>query len=433
MNRPSFSSNFSVGFVLFVATMLLVMTFFWVGSGQGIFSQKTYYEAQFPSTSGLTAGATVKLSGVPVGIVQDIEFVEDLKVNKVRVTLAVDSKVAPRIRKDSLVWLQTEGLLGDYSVHISMGTAEHDPLSSYDLIPYESRSMMEGIVGEEITRDTSVLMQQMIAILQEIQQGKGTFGKLLKDPELYRSISGLISSLELFGTELNSISAGVNEMISKVKEERGLLGKVLFSGEYEEKIARSLDEATELILELKTITGKLHRGEGSIGKFVTDGKFYDESVVALRNISSVAESMDQLLTRAKQGKGVIGRALVDDDLGTDLSQLVGRLNRSARSLENVLGVLERGEGSLGLFLHDPSLYASLRNVVLGVQEMGYLQNLIRNAEERGQEASLRNKRLTFARFQELKKASQIVRGTYEEEGEGNVKEGPDKGSEESPE
>lgn len=417
MRESSVISQFSVGFVLFLATMVVVGALFWVGSDQGLFSRRYSYEVLVPSTNGLMKGAPVKLSGVPVGVVRDIEFADDLSASTVKLTLAIESDVAPRIREDSVAWLQTEGLLGDYSVHISLGTIDKDALPPYSQIPFKSRPPFADLVGVELTQQTAVLMNQMVSILRDLQEGQGVLGRLLNDPELYKTLSGIISSVEQFGRELQDISVGVNEMVNKVKSERGLLGKVLFSSDYEQKIARSLDDASSLIEALNGMAETVRRGEGSLGKALADDRLYRESLAAVEELASAARSVTGVLENAQAERSILGRVLVDDELGQEFASLVERLNRSASSLESVLGMLESGEGTASQLLRDPSLYASLRNVVIGVQESGYVINFIRNMEERGREAILRRQQMTAARLQEIGKAGNIVSGTAGEDAE----------------
>ncbi|MCH2585236.1 MAG: MlaD family protein, partial [Planctomycetes bacterium] len=115
MDRATKTSSINVGFVMFVATVVVIIALFWVGSGAGIFQEQVQYHFMCPSTSRLKDGSRVYLSGVPVGKVEEIDFVDDLSINSVKVTVLVAEKVSRRIREDSSVSLQSDGLLGDVS------------------------------------------------------------------------------------------------------------------------------------------------------------------------------------------------------------------------------------------------------------------------------------------------------------------------------
>ena len=66
MNESTKMSSLNVGFVLFVATVIVIVALFWVGSGGGIFQHQVDYHFMCPSTSRLKDGSRVYLSGVPV-------------------------------------------------------------------------------------------------------------------------------------------------------------------------------------------------------------------------------------------------------------------------------------------------------------------------------------------------------------------------------
>ena len=108
MNESTKMTSLNVGFVLFVATVIVIVALFWVGSGGGIFQQQAEYHFMCPSTSRLKDRSRVYLSGVPVGKVDSIDFVEDLTENSVKVMISINENVMRRIRADSSVSLQSD-------------------------------------------------------------------------------------------------------------------------------------------------------------------------------------------------------------------------------------------------------------------------------------------------------------------------------------
>jgi len=332
--------------VLFVAMILTIFAFFWVGSGTTLFERRAEYVVDCPSTAGLKKGSRVHINGIPVGFVKQIDFVEDLRVNKVRVTLSVADNVSKRIRRDSRVALQTDGLLGDVSVHISMGTADQDVLTAGDLIEFHEASLLDSVVGEEITGNATDLMRELVLVLRTIKKGEGSIGKLLTEPVLYDNLATFSKSLDQLAVSLTSISKDMETIIGEVQQERGALGKLIFSKEYEQNIGRAIEGTSKLVATLERVVANTEKSESIAMKLLTDEEF-----------------------------------------GRSLERLVTRLEKSAGSIETILGMVERGDGSLGRLVHDPSIVQSLQDVFLGVQELGYVQNLVRNAERIGREAS----------------------------------------------
>jgi phospholipid/cholesterol/gamma-HCH transport system substrate-binding protein len=363
MSRDRFATGFSVGFVLFAATILAIVGLFWVGGGKSFFEAQSRYYVLCPSTTGLKTGSWVKLSGVPVGTVERIDFHEDPRVNKVRVTLSIARKHAGRIRSDSRVVLAPEGLLGDVSAHISLGSPGAEPLPEGEEIEFRELTLLDTVIGEGMSGGATDLIAELIGLLRMIRQGEGTIGKLLKEPEFYDNLSAFTAELDKLTRTLNEIAKDMGDIIEEVESQRGALGKLIFAKDYEEKISSALDESAKLIGALERIVA------------ATEGR------------SSVAM-----------------RLLTDEELGARVASLVDSLEKSAKSLEVVLAKVERGEGSLGEFVHDPSFARSLRDVFLGVQELEYLRNLIRNAELQGRQLASQEDRASLSARAEAARA-----------------------------
>ncbi|HYU26493.1 MAG TPA: MlaD family protein, partial [Thermoanaerobaculia bacterium] len=108
-------------FVTAAAIVFMVFVFF-IGSEQKIFSRKNEYKVRLDSVSGLAQGNPVKISGVTVGVIRDINLPRDPKKKDVDITLMVDKKYADRIRTDSRARLKKLGLLaGDSYIDITPG------------------------------------------------------------------------------------------------------------------------------------------------------------------------------------------------------------------------------------------------------------------------------------------------------------------------
>ena len=68
MKKNRFATNFSVGFVLFIATIVVIAGLFIVESGWSVFSDHAEYKVRLPNASGMRPGSVVYLAGVQVGL-----------------------------------------------------------------------------------------------------------------------------------------------------------------------------------------------------------------------------------------------------------------------------------------------------------------------------------------------------------------------------
>ncbi|MBN1442032.1 MAG: hypothetical protein JXA90_04945, partial [Planctomycetes bacterium] len=187
-----------------------------------------------------------------------------------------------------------------------------------------------------------------------------------------------------------------------------LLGKLVFSKSYDESVTSILEEATDLIRELNSLASRAEKGEGTIGKLLADHSLHDRLVETSAEIGRLSATLNEAIERSGREQSILGRLLADPDAGRDFALLIESLGESSRSLQEILDILRKGEGTLGMMLHDPSIATSMRNLFLGVQELGYVKRLVRNAELLGQEVALREARLSEEDFQETRNVQRLI-------------------------
>ena len=124
-----YTMEISVG--VFVLITLLCVGYLTIQLGQMQFMGGNYYTitARFNNVSGLGEGNEVRVSGVQVGRVQDIEL-ED-KLYRVNVNMGIKKEV--KLSKDSSASIKTSGLIGDKYISITPGGSP-DNLKPGDVI-----------------------------------------------------------------------------------------------------------------------------------------------------------------------------------------------------------------------------------------------------------------------------------------------------------
>jgi len=409
MKKQRVLSSFSVGFVVFVGMLLFMAGLFLVGDGVNLFSEQVEYRIIAPTATGIQVGSKVYLSGVHAGSVKRIRFPADLTSSQVIMTLAIDREYREGIRENSFAYTMSEGVLGDQTIHIQLGTAEQPALPPGFEIAFKPKSMLEGLAGEQFTQSTENLLETTISILREIQAGKGTVGQLLKNPELYDNLNNFMKATSQIGVDLEGMTADVKSAVTAIRDQKGALGKLIFSDDYAQNLQTILSETSELVKSLRSISKDIEDKDGSIGKLLADPSLHDNAVKTLDGLQRVATRLDDLLARAAEGKSILGTVALDSEAGQNFKGLLAKLERSADSLERILKLVDEGEGSVGMLVHDPSIAASIRDVFLGVKEMGLVQGVVRNAERMGREAYLRDSSLAIREEEEVRRARALAR------------------------
>jgi len=147
--KRSFSVEFFVG--LFTMAGVATCGYLAVGLGNLRFSHADEYivYAEFDNISGLKAGASVEIAGVPIGEVSAI----DLKDPVARLSLRISKTI--KLRDDDIAAIRTKGIIGDRYVKISRGASELNIAENGTMTETESVVDIEDVIGKLVHSFTS--------------------------------------------------------------------------------------------------------------------------------------------------------------------------------------------------------------------------------------------------------------------------------------
>src|SRR5256714_7723384 len=111
-----------VGIFVLVGMAAFLGMVYALGARARLFEARYTIHADFTEVGGLVEGATVRLAGVQIGRVSAVNLPPQ-PGGKVRVDLTIGRRFSDRIRKNSVARIETQGLLGDRIVEITVGDA----------------------------------------------------------------------------------------------------------------------------------------------------------------------------------------------------------------------------------------------------------------------------------------------------------------------
>jgi phospholipid/cholesterol/gamma-HCH transport system substrate-binding protein len=263
----------------------------------------------------LKVGDRVKMAGVEIGRVQDIQLTN----NKVAVLMKV--RPTAEVKTDSIATVKFTGLMGQNFVSIDFGTPRGEPLRDNQYIASAEQAdlsaMMQKIdsvasgvenltksftgfkidtlVGplrdfitankDPLTATISNVQTLSLEISSQVSQGKGTLGKLIKDETLYNAALSTVSNLQDTATEIKTTVADARKIVAEVNAGQGTIGKLV----KDEKLYR---ETTESMTNLKEILQKVNQGQGTVGKLVNDQEFYKNAKLTLQKLDMATETLE---------------------------------------------------------------------------------------------------------------------------------------------
>ena len=112
------NNEMKAGIVVLVAVIIAIFFF-----GRTVTLYKRTYKVKtvFTYAGDLKTDAVVKLSGIEVGRLTDIKFIYDPET---RVECVMEVEARAKVRKDSIAYIATSGIVGDSYIGLTPGVSE---------------------------------------------------------------------------------------------------------------------------------------------------------------------------------------------------------------------------------------------------------------------------------------------------------------------
>lgn len=344
-------SELRVGLTVLFASITLAVLVFVMSGTVSPFSHKIVLRAYFENAAGLVKGAPVRLSGVDIGNVDRISITKDpnRRLTPVEVVMKISAGHQSEILKGdkpSRATLATAGVLGATFVDIDSSRASGKPVQDGDILPTtETPALQDVLKSSQGTIDKlNVILGRVDDIVSAIQNGKGSVGKIINDPELYNRANATIRQLQ--------------ELTSQITEGKGSIGKLLYSDELYDKINDS-------VTKLNKIVDDINSGKGNAGKFLKDEQLYT-------NLNQTTAKLRDLMNDIDAGRGTLGKLAKDQEYAQ-------KIDRITSNLEVLSTRLATGEGSAGMLFKDPALYNNADQMLV---ETRYLIKAVRENPKR---------------------------------------------------
>jgi phospholipid/cholesterol/gamma-HCH transport system substrate-binding protein len=312
-------SELKIGIVAITAIILATILIVAVGGAAGFSWQRYTLKTRFADVKGLKSGAVVRVAGVEVGKVSDVS----LSGAEVEVLVEVKKGNEERITTDSRASIGSLSLLGEPVIDISPATTG-TPLKDGD---YIKTGRAPGQLSD-VADGARESLEQLTAILKDVRAGKGTVGKIFADDQLYKEITGFVSTAE-----------GVTAYL---RDGKGTLGRLI-------RDPAAYDRLNESLADLKEITARINAGEGSLGRLLKDEAF-------AKSLTSATANFDEVTGRLKRNDNTIGKMLTEKELYDRFNSVAGRIDAIAANME-------KGQGTFGQLLQNKELYENMNAAI----------------------------------------------------------------------
>ena len=169
-----------VGIFVFLGLGFLIVGILAIGNLHETFKTKISVLVLFDEVSGLQKGNNIWFSGVKIGVVGKLEFYSQ---KKVLVEMKIEESAQQYIRKDALVKISTDGLIGNKILIIYGGSLLSAEVAEGDTLAVEKTFTTEDMINTLQDNNNNILAitNDFKHVSKKLADGEGTVGKLLAD------------------------------------------------------------------------------------------------------------------------------------------------------------------------------------------------------------------------------------------------------------
>ena len=208
--KTTAAQKIKIGLFALIGLTVLVAGIFLIGNKKGLFSTTFNVHGMFRNVSGLQVGNNARFAGINVGVVEQIEIMNDTTV---KVVLSLNETVRKFIKKDAKLSIGSDGLMGDKLVQISPGGATSnqevrngDELAAVN--PFDIDKMIKRVTG--IADDAGNLIAGLSKIVDKVNTGHGSIGRLLNNEKMAKDLEGTVAQAKSTVAQAKTTMANVH-------------------------------------------------------------------------------------------------------------------------------------------------------------------------------------------------------------------------------
>lgn len=228
---------FAVGIFIVAGITLFGLGIFFVGNRHEAFSHHLFLSAEFADLDGIAKGSKVQVAGMDAGQVARIN-VPNSPNDRFRVQMKIDERFHGLVRTDSVVTVDTEGVVGNTFLTIHPGSPNAPIAQAESVLQSKPRVNISDLLtnGLGLMNDADTTLKQVggkinVAIdgandaignandlLVGLKEGRGPAGMILRDEKVADQIRETLSTVQAAASNLKQASTGVNNILADVQQ-----------------------------------------------------------------------------------------------------------------------------------------------------------------------------------------------------------------------
>lgn len=302
MKATSTRRGVIVGIFIFVGLLILATAILVLGGQRKSFISSVQVKAIFHDVGGLNKGDNIWFSGVKVGTIRKISFLDH---QRIEVLMDIEKSSVPFIHKDVKAKVGSDGLIGNKIIALTGGTPQTPAVQDGDVLAIET-----AISSDEMMNTLQVNNKNLVEITgnlktvtKSIVDGQGTLGRLINDSTIYKDLNTTMISLRRTMANTERLAEGLADYAAKLQTDGTL--------------ANDLITDTVVFNRLRNTTTALQQASS-------------EANTMVRNLREASESVNTQLNSPNSPAGVI---LHDEATAQNLKATISNLASTTQKLD----------------------------------------------------------------------------------------------------
>ncbi|WP_025761285.1 MlaD family protein [Dyadobacter tibetensis] len=295
--------SIKVGLFVVLGTLIFVAGVLTIGNMKKLFGSTITVKTIFDDVNGLKSGNNIWYSGVKIGTVKSIRFMNG---SQVEVLLNIEDKSKEFIRKNAKAKVSTDGLIGNKIIVIYGGTTKVAPIEDGDEIHVEKVESTEEMISvlSENNKNLLGITSAFKTISKNILEGKGTAGLLLNDERLYNDLDKTLQTLNKAAHNAQNLTASLSAFTGQLNKKGGLANDLVTDTLVMKDVRMAVSNLNEtvsganvMIENLKATSENLKNNKTSpVGVLLNDDQTALNIKRTMENLESSTDKLDENMT-----------------------------------------------------------------------------------------------------------------------------------------
>lgn len=277
-------------------TLLTIVAFIWLFNflkGKDYFKKTANYYCIYDEIGGLAESSPVEINGYKVGVVQSIDFVDEVS-GKLLVEFSVSKEF--KLPLNTVAEILPVSIIAGMKVQFIYGNGP-GTYSDGDTLPGR---LAKGLLTK-LETEIIPIKERLMSLLNVLDSVISSIDEVM-DPGFRKNLNGIVANL-------NSTTGSVDEII----------------GSSETELKKTLDNLTRFSNMLGDNSASMSKTLENI-ETITDTLAAADIYTSVTNLKKGLETTYAMLGNLNEGKGSAGKLLTNDSLYTNLTATLESLN-----------------------------------------------------------------------------------------------------------